>query len=195
MPRSATDKRERLVAAAAERFHAQGFEATSLAGVAKAAGVAPGNVFYYFKSKDDLARAVVDTWVERLTGYMASFEADADRWRRLERFVDQAIALKDMYVSLGCPLAGLTRDLRQTGQGMQVEIPRVYAVQYGWLATQFRELGFAPDEADAQVRCLMAGFHGAILLAHAQGDPGLIASGVQDLRDWLARLRDTSGRH
>jgi AcrR family transcriptional regulator len=80
MPRPATDKRERLVAAAAERFHHQGYPATSLSDVANVAGVAPGNVFYYFKSKEDLARAVVEAWIERLTGYMASFEAEGDRW-------------------------------------------------------------------------------------------------------------------
>jgi hypothetical protein len=35
----------------------------------------------------------------------------------------------------------------------------------------------------------MAGFHGAILLAYTQRDPGLIASGAEDLQDWLRRLR------
>jgi AcrR family transcriptional regulator len=193
MPRPATDKRQRLVAAAAERFHHQGYSATSLAEVAKVAGVVPGNVFYYFRSKDDLARAVVDVWVERLTGYMASFEPEVDRWRRLDRFVDQAVALSDMYVTLGCPLAALARDLRRCGPTLTAETPRVYAVQYEWLEAQFRDLGFDPDEAVAHGRRLMAAFHGAILLAHAQSDPGLIDGEVFALKSWLRGLRAARG--
>ena len=50
MGRPATDKREKLVAAAMDRFHAQGYEGTSLADVAAAAGLSAGNVFYYFRT-------------------------------------------------------------------------------------------------------------------------------------------------
>jgi AcrR family transcriptional regulator len=189
MPRPRTDKRDRLVTAAAECFHRHGFASTSLAEVAKAAGLVPGNVFYYFKTKDELALAVVDEWVDRLSRYMALFETDDSRWLRLERFVDQAVVLSDMYVTLGCPLAGLTRDLGRAGPDLRDAVPRVYAVQYGWLSAQFRELGFASNDANGQTRILMAGFHGAILLAYTQRDPGLIASGVKDLKDWLRRLR------
>lgn len=192
MPRPATDKRKRLVTAAAERFHQQGYLNTSLAEVAKAAGIAPGNVFYYLKSKDELARAVVAEWVERLTNYMVLFEAEDCRWRRLERFVEQAMALSEMYVTLGCPLAGLTRDLGHGGPDLRAEIPRVYEVQYEWLNAQFRDLGFSRDEAETHRRFLMASFHGSILLAHAQGDAGLIASNVEYLRGWLRHLQEAA---
>jgi AcrR family transcriptional regulator len=182
------------VAAAAERFHQQGYANTALADVARAAGVAAGNVFYYFRTKDDLALAVVEEWVSRLTGYMASLEASDSAWLRLERFIDQAAVQSEMYVTLGCPLAGLTRDLRHASPDLQTVLSRIYAVQYGWLGTQFRELGFAPVEADAQARFLLAGYHGAILLAYTQGDPGLIEGSVQDLKSWLSRLQETSRR-
>jgi hypothetical protein len=99
------------------------------------------------------------------------------------------VVLSDMYVTLGCPLAALARDLRRSGPALQAETPRVYAVQYGWLETQFRDLGFAPDEAAAHGRRLMAAFHGAILLAHAQGDPTLIHGEVVALKGWLQSLR------
>ena len=53
-------KRERLVASAGDLLHRQGVMATTLAQVAEAADVPPGNVYYYFKTKDDLVRAVID---------------------------------------------------------------------------------------------------------------------------------------
>ncbi len=178
------------MAAAVERFHHQGYARTSLADVAKAAGMSAGNVFYYFKAKDDLARAVVDEWCRQLASYMETFDSEPDGWRRLDQFIGQAGALRDMYVTLGCPLAGLSRDLRREGDALQVEVPRIYALQYAWLTAQFRSLDFPALEAEAHGRFLMAGFHGAILLAYAQNDDTLILSQVRALQAWLRRLCD-----
>lgn len=193
MGRTSTDKRERLVAAAVDRFHAQGFAETSLAEVAKAAGLSPGNVFYYFRTKEDLARAVIDDWCRSQSEDLAALMVEKDGWRRLDLFVEQAEEERERYVSLGCPLAGLARDLRRESDTLRAEIPRVYAVQHGWLRDRFAEVGFSPEEAEAHARFLMAAYNGAILLAYAQDDPSLIASGVASLLDWLHRLRADLG--
>ena len=47
-------KRERLVEGAQGAFHEQGVERTTLADVASRADVPLGNVYYYFKTKDQL---------------------------------------------------------------------------------------------------------------------------------------------
>jgi len=48
------DKRERILRAATKVFARKGFYATKVSEVAKAAGVADGTIYLYFKSKDDL---------------------------------------------------------------------------------------------------------------------------------------------
>ena len=54
-------KRERLVGAACDLVYRLGAERTTLADIARAADVPLGNVYYYFRTKDDIfARAVVD---------------------------------------------------------------------------------------------------------------------------------------
>jgi len=53
-------KRERLIAAAAQLLHQQGIERTTLAEIATAADVPAGNVYYYFKTKDDVIAAVIE---------------------------------------------------------------------------------------------------------------------------------------
>jgi AcrR family transcriptional regulator len=60
------DKRRRLTAAAAKVLHERGVERTTLADIAGAAGVPVGNVYYYFKTKDDLLFAVVEDTYGRL---------------------------------------------------------------------------------------------------------------------------------
>ncbi len=100
MGRPATDKRQRLVTAAIEQFHRNGYARTSLADVAKAAGLSVGNVFYYFKAKDDLARAVIDAWCALLAGYLVDLDCETDPWRRLARFINQASVMRELYVTL-----------------------------------------------------------------------------------------------
>ena len=54
-------KRERLVAGASEVIHRQGVERTTIADIARAADVPVGNVYYYFKTKDELVEAAIDS--------------------------------------------------------------------------------------------------------------------------------------
>ena len=54
MPRARrNDKRERLVQAADKLIYEQTFHTTTLANIAKLAEVPLGNVYYYFKTKED----------------------------------------------------------------------------------------------------------------------------------------------
>ena len=188
MSRLGTDKRQRLVAAAIERFHESGFVRTSLAQVAERAGIAPGNVFYYFKTKDDLARAVVEEWRDRLTAHLAPLDALPDPWERLLAFCDQGAALAGMYVAQGCPLAGLTRDLRQENETLAAEAPRLYAVQFAWLARQFGSAGLSIAKADEHARLFMARYHGAVQLAYAQTDERQFTDELAELKRWLGAI-------
>ena len=47
-------KRERLVSSAREVIHQQGVEKATIADIAQAAQVPVGNVYYYYKTKDEL---------------------------------------------------------------------------------------------------------------------------------------------
>jgi AcrR family transcriptional regulator len=68
MPASVTcerpGKRDRLIAGARETIYRQGFEATTIADIAEASDVPLGNVYYYFKSKDELLGAAIDSYAQ-----------------------------------------------------------------------------------------------------------------------------------
>jgi len=69
---------EELVAAALELFAQQGFAATRLRDVARHAGVSKGTVYLYFKSKEDLLRAVVRDAVVPILDSSDEVELDSD---------------------------------------------------------------------------------------------------------------------
>ena len=79
-------KRERLAAAAAEVFHRQGVERTTLNEIAAVADVPVGNVYYYFKTKDQLVEAALGTHLDQLhavTEELDRLPAPADRLKAL----------------------------------------------------------------------------------------------------------------
>jgi TetR/AcrR family fatty acid metabolism transcriptional regulator len=64
------DKRDRILRAAVRVFARNGFHATRVSEVAKAAGVADGTIYLYFKSKEELLVSLFEDRVEKLLTYM-----------------------------------------------------------------------------------------------------------------------------
>jgi AcrR family transcriptional regulator len=60
------DKRKAIIDAAEHLFTTAGYENTTMAQVARGAGVAVGTVYLYFKNKNDLLAAVKGTWEEEV---------------------------------------------------------------------------------------------------------------------------------
>ena len=82
-------KREAILRAATDVFAGRGFFNAQVADVARAAGVAAGTVYLYFRSKDDLLVSIFErTMREALADgqqAVASLRDPADRLRRLAR--------------------------------------------------------------------------------------------------------------
>ena len=65
--------RTRLIQAAVRLAHRHGFEHTTLAEIAKAAKVPPGNLYYYFKTKDEIGDAIVERRLSELSAMKTEF--------------------------------------------------------------------------------------------------------------------------
>jgi TetR/AcrR family fatty acid metabolism transcriptional regulator len=92
--RRSGDKRERILDAAVRVFAKKGFHATRVSEIAKAAGVADGTIYLYFKSKDDLLVSLFEDRVERLLAFL---EAELPRAEgapeKLRRMIELQLGL------------------------------------------------------------------------------------------------------
>lgn len=70
-----TQKRDEIVAVARLQFLAEGYEATGMARIAAAAGVAPNTLYWYFDDKDDLLIAILDELVREALGEYLQLQA------------------------------------------------------------------------------------------------------------------------
>ncbi|WP_328483401.1 TetR/AcrR family transcriptional regulator [Streptomyces sp. NBC_00377] len=74
-----------LLAAATELFLSKGYDKTTMADISSAAGVARGNVYWYFDSKDHIFAAVMNRMLSREIRILNEEQAGADPLSRLVR--------------------------------------------------------------------------------------------------------------
>ncbi|MFI1212781.1 TetR/AcrR family transcriptional regulator [Streptomyces sp. NPDC020802] len=74
-----------MLAAATELFLAKGYDKTTMADISAAAGVARGNVYWYFDSKDHIFAAVINRMLSREIRILNEEQAGADPLSRLVR--------------------------------------------------------------------------------------------------------------
>ncbi|MEU1391010.1 MULTISPECIES: TetR/AcrR family transcriptional regulator [unclassified Nonomuraea] len=181
------DKRRRLMAAAARVLHEQGVERTTIADIAEAAGVPVGNVYYYFKTKDELILAALSEHAGHLAELTAELDRLPDPRARLKAMVDAWVSRRDIAARYGCPTGTLAAELdkREEG-GLDVEAGRVVRLLLDWSERQFRDLG-QPD-ADDLALTFVGAYQGMSLLANALRDPEIMTRQGTRLTRWLDSL-------
>jgi AcrR family transcriptional regulator len=176
-------KRQRLIDAACQVFYAQGVERTTLADIAAAAGVPLGNVYYYFKTKNDLIGAVIEAHLSEARAMLAGLDAAHDGPRgRLKAMFAALAEQSELIATYGCPQGSLCTELDKLpgGPGLAAELMRV---PLDWAERQFCALGRA-DARDLAVE-VIARYQGTALLASTLRDPGLMARESARVAAWL----------
>ena len=179
-------KRERLVTGASELLHRQGVEQTTLAEIAQAASVPPGNVYYYFKTKDELVQAVIDSWADRFRALLASLEGRRSPTARLKALARSWVEQRELIARYGCPLGTLCSELDKREDGLDREAANVFGIVIDWAEGQFRQMG--RRDAHELAITLLAGVQGAALLANTFRDPEIMTRQIRQLERWIDSL-------
>ncbi|XVQ52185.1 TetR/AcrR family transcriptional regulator [Streptomyces sp. CA-142005] len=176
-------KRERLVKAAVQVFHEQGVEKTTLGDIARAAEVPLGNVYYYFKTKDQLVEAAVDAHCEQLDALTDRLDALPDPAARLKALVAGWVDQRETAARFGCPFGTLATELDKRDDGLDRAAAKVMRALLDWVESQFAQLGRA-DAAALAVE-LVAAYQGMSVLTNTLRDPGLMAAQGERLQSWI----------
>ena len=184
--RRGSDKRDRLVAAATQLLLEQGIERTTLADVAAAANVPVGNVYYYFKTKDDLIAAVVTGYIERAKAVLHEIEIKYRTPKaRLRALVRQLTAHGDQIAETGCPVGTLCSELGKRA-GIDLSQSELMKNPLVWAEDQFRSLG--RTDARELSQQLMADYEGSALLSNTLNDPSILRAMSRRLLAWIESM-------
>ncbi|TYR31376.1 TetR/AcrR family transcriptional regulator [Mesorhizobium microcysteis] len=179
--------REAITAAAAGLFWREGYASTTLADVAIAANVPPGNLFYYFRTKADLARAVADVFVAETEAMLEATGADeGEPRRRLAALVARLSRSAPGRVAHGCLIALCVRDFRRDAPEASDRAAEAFAMLVGFMARELGRAGQRPSLALSRARAALAEWQGGIMLAHALKDASILSESFRRMERTLA---------
>jgi TetR/AcrR family transcriptional regulator, transcriptional repressor for nem operon len=187
-----SEKRSRLIEAAAKLVYERGFANTALSDIAREADVPLGNIYYYFKTKAEIGEAII-------AQQLAAFESQKLGWdraetpkARLRAFIQMTIDNRDMLARGGCPVGSLCSELHK-GDGMLVEsASRPFAALLSWIESQFEALG-KRKEKRALALHLLSALQGVSLLANNFHDPDMVILEGDHLKAWIGELEASAG--
>lgn len=180
MSKKGDQRREAIVAAAARMFWEQGFAGTSIADIASEAGVPQGNMFYYYRTKADLALAVADVFVEETQSLITEAEEAATEPRLRIRFLLRRLGQSNRSrVENGCPISAAVRDFRRAAPEASTRAGQSFELIVSFIARELQKTGPRPSIALARARSMVVEWQGGIALAHAFGDMTVLAESLR----------------
>ena len=181
------DKRSRLVSAAVGLAYRSGFGATSLADIAREAEVPLGNVYYYFKTKDEIGEAIVEMRLTELSTKRQQWDEAGSPKDRLCACVQGVFENKDFLAERGCAIGTFCSELHKAGGPVATRATEIFAQHLAWIEGQFQALGKGEDSNGLAVHLLSA-LQGVSVLAHAFHNPSLVAAETKRLKSWIQSL-------
>lgn len=193
---SPSGTKEKILAAAVNLMLKQGFTATSVDEICEAAGVTKGSFFHYFDTKEELAKAALQSFSDSKMQKFesASYNTLPDPLDRLFGFVDFLISgIKNPLATPSCLIGNLTQELSQTHS----EIRSVCNQSFSWHNQKIQNL--IDDAVKAHppkfkidttgiARYLTAVIQGSLILAKATQDNSLITENLRHFKRYLQTL-------
>jgi len=187
MAKTKADNRTRLLRAAEKTTYRRGFGNASIADIARAARVPLGNVYYYFKTKDEIGDAIIDLRVPRFRKLLREFDKGGSPKERLCAFVQTKIKNRATLARNGCPVGTLCSELRKLRSRAANKSKGLFAEALSWMEVQFKALGKGADSRGLAVHLLSA-TQGVSVLVHTFHDPRMIRMEAARLKKWIRSL-------
>jgi len=181
-----SQKREKLLDAAKTLIHKQGFHRTTLADIAEESEVPLGNVYYYFKTKEDILEEVLQQrWQKLQETFACCCHKDKPR-ENLVELVKTISKSSAKVAEYGCVIGSLCQELDKTQLSLRKTADRIMQEHIEWTSKQFKQMGY--ENSRELGFELIARIEGTMLLGHAMQKPRLIKKQLQGICDWINSL-------
>lgn len=176
--------RQLIVEAADQLFYTRGYHQTSFRDISDATDIPRGNFYYYFKTKDDILNAVMESRVQAYGEIMQACEQKSSEPRqRILCFSNMLSTFEDHLVINGCPIGTLCAELSKDEDDLQDISVTVFLLMRSWLAEQFSALNCA--NADDKAMDMLARMQGITVMASAFEDREFIHRSLKELQAWI----------
>jgi TetR/AcrR family transcriptional repressor of nem operon len=190
------ESKTKLLQAALHVIRAKGYSATRIEDVCEAAGLSKGSFFHHFDSKQALALAAADYWIEGTGSLFASapFHAPEDPVDRLLAYVDfrKALLLGEL-PDFTCLIGTMVQEIYDTHPAIREVCNRSISGHAATLIPDIeeaiRQRGIEPDwTAESLALYTQATIQGAFILAKAKRGAAIAAECIDHLRRYIELL-------
>ena len=185
------DKRARILRGAVQVFARKGFYTARVSDIAKAAGVADGTIYLYFKNKDDILVSIFEERFDHLIGTLREeLPKLPDATARLRHMIELQLGTMERHRDLA---EVVTVNLRQSTRFLkQYAAPRFTSyleVMAGVIAEGQREGSLRDDVSPLIIARMIFGSIDGLALTWAlgSGTPGELTKAASQLTDVLVR--------
>ena len=187
MSTNGSDKRIRLVRAAADLSYARGLGNVALSDIAEHAAVPLGNVYYYFKTKASIGEAVIALRCAEFERMRAKWDMAQTPKDRLKAFVRMTADNRENLARAGCPVGSLCAELAKPEGPLIDQAAMPLRRLLAWIEEQFQALGQGQSKGALALH-LLASLQGISLLANGFRDPALVETEAAVLNSWIDTL-------
>lgn len=186
---SEADKRERrrsILAGAKRMFAENGYHATTIADIARAADLSYGSVYWYFDSKEELFRALMDSEQRALRRHIVAVVGDSpalDGESRRQALVDGVRAIFEFFEADKASAKLLFREALTLGAGIQRHLYGIYEAfveDVERLIRVAQKAGIIREAPPRLVALSVAGLIGNVAHRRTVTDDGFPAEQVAD---------------
>ena len=180
--------RQRIVDAADRLFYSRGYNQTSFSDISDETGIPRGNFYYYFKTKEDILTAVVESRVSEFSQMLDQCNSSSDDPReRLLALANMPVKNEQEVLKYGCPIGSLSTELtKEQDQAVSaIKLTAVFDLLRDWCKQQFMALGLGDARADDYALDLLARMQGITLIANVYKDSAFLHRASGELSDWL----------
>ena len=133
--------RSDIVECAKQLFYEHGYEGTSFTDIVESSGLSRGNIYHYFKTKDDILQAVIARHLEEYRMLLAKWDKKhKDARERLTAFSNMIAGHRVDLVEYGCPIDSLNTELAKDRRDLQQAARALFDLFRDWLSPCFRQL-------------------------------------------------------
>ncbi|HVM40572.1 MAG TPA: TetR/AcrR family transcriptional regulator [Acidimicrobiia bacterium] len=185
MPRR-SDARPKAIETTAQLLQRQGFAATGLEEILATSGAPKGSFYFHFPGgKEELAAEAVawsgEAVLAALEHAIARSDSPGDAIRRFATM--QAAQLTSSDFALGCPVATVALEMSSRSEPIRKASEAAMRSWIDRLGAVLIESGVAPGEAEELAEWTIASLEGALLLARARRDEGVVTRVAARLAD------------
>lgn len=192
--RDGRQTRDTIVAAATSLMAIKGYHGTSLDDVLRESGIGKGSFYHFFRSKEELGHAILDTivtgFIERTVEPCFS-DAQGEPLGQIRCFLDRVVAAQRAHNCVGgCPLGNLASELSDIHEGFRARLAQVFSAWRDRLTlvlreAQRRETLTSACRPEAVAHFLVASLEGAILMTKVTKDIAVMEQCVDELKRYL----------